>query len=126
MPACVYVLGNRRRTRSYVGVTSTHRLPTRLHEHNTGRGARYTRGDAWHIVTTVQTHARREALQLEYHIKHCTSRPGRTHFMSVVDRRIEMVRRALKHPRWAHRALVVVVSGHMSDHIPQEAAPIIE
>ncbi len=65
----VYVLGCPSKTayQTYVGWTID--LDRRLSEHNTGKGARSTRGRSW-IVLYVERHAtRREAMSREWHLK---------------------------------------------------------
>jgi len=65
----VYVLGSRGKKayQTYVGWTID--LDRRLSEHNTGKGARSTRGRSW-IMLYVERHAtRREAMSREWHLK---------------------------------------------------------
>ena len=69
MACFVYVLGSPGKTayQTYVGWTVD--LDRRLSEHNTGKGARSTRGRSW-IMLYVERHAtRREAMSREWHLK---------------------------------------------------------
>lgn len=65
----VYILGsdgnNRRRT--YVGWTTD--LDRRLNEHNTGIGARSTRGQKWSLLYAERYLNRREAMSREWYLK---------------------------------------------------------
>jgi len=65
----VYVLGSpgKKAYQTYVGWTID--LDRRLSEHNTGKGARSTRGRSW-IMLYVERHAtRREAMSRKWHLK---------------------------------------------------------
>ena len=62
----VYVLGSAG-SRTYVGWTTN--LERRLREHNSGKGARSTRGRKW-ILLYAERHATRpEAMRREWHLK---------------------------------------------------------
>jgi putative endonuclease len=65
----VYVLGSRRKDdrRTYVGWTIE--LKRRLHQHNTGRGAKSTRGRQWLLLYSERCKTRNEAMSREWHIK---------------------------------------------------------
>ncbi|HEX4411035.1 MAG TPA: GIY-YIG nuclease family protein [Xanthobacteraceae bacterium] len=65
----VYVLGSGRKNdrRTYVGWTTD--LQRRLQQHNTGRGAKSTRGRAWVLLYSERCGTRNEAMSREWHIK---------------------------------------------------------
>jgi putative endonuclease len=65
----VYVLGSRRKNdrRTYVGWTTD--VKRRLQQHNTGRGAKSTRGRAWILLYYERCATRNEAMRREWHIK---------------------------------------------------------
>ena len=68
--ACfVYVLGScrKRDRRSYVGWTTD--LARRLEQHNTGAGAKSTRGRAWLLLYAERCATRGEAMSREWHLK---------------------------------------------------------
>ena len=69
MPAFVYVLGCRVKGRclTYVGWTTD--LDRRLKQHNSGTGARFTRGRAWALLHTEKFGTRRQAMRREWHLK---------------------------------------------------------
>jgi putative endonuclease len=65
----VYVLGSRRKNdrRTYVGWTTD--VKRRLQQHNTGRGAKSTRGRTWVLLYSERCATRNEAMSREWHIK---------------------------------------------------------
>ena len=65
----VYVLGSRREDdrRTYVGWTTD--LQRRLRQHNSGAGAKSTRGRNWLLLYSENCTTRNEAMSLEWHIK---------------------------------------------------------
>lgn len=65
----VYVLGcsDRHGVRTYVGWTND--IGKRLSRHNSGRGARSTRGRAWKLLYVEYFSNRRGAMQREYFLK---------------------------------------------------------
>jgi putative endonuclease len=68
--ACyVYVLGapSQGGFRTYVGWTID--LERRLREHNTGKGARSTRGRQWELLYAERHRDRQEAMSREWHLK---------------------------------------------------------
>jgi putative endonuclease len=69
MPCFVYVLGAEGRvgTRTYVGWTDD--LDRRLDEHNSGAGARSTRGREWVLLYAERYATRGEAMSREWHLK---------------------------------------------------------
>jgi putative endonuclease len=67
MDACfVYVLGSDE-GRTYVGWTVD--LDARLERHNTGKGARATRGRSWKLLYAEKYRTRGEAMSREWHLK---------------------------------------------------------
>ncbi len=69
MPCFVYVLGAEGEggTRTYVGWTDD--LDRRLGEHNSGAGARSTRGREWVLLYAERYKTRQEAMSREWHLK---------------------------------------------------------
>ena len=65
----VYMLKsvNNKITRSYVGYTNN--LYLRLKKHNTGKGAKSTRGYEWKIIYKKKFYDKRKAMSFEYHLK---------------------------------------------------------
>ena len=53
--------------RSYVGYTNT--LKLRLKKHNTGKGAKSTRGFQWKIIYKKKFYDKRLAMSFEYKLK---------------------------------------------------------
>lgn len=80
----VYVLGSLRGAdkRTYVGWCLD--LDARLAQHNSGRGARSTRGRAWALLYAERYSTRREAMSREWSLKR--------------DRRFRAALAALLHP----------------------------
>ncbi len=71
MACYVYVLGSRSGSggdyRTYVGWTTD--IEARLEKHNTGAGARSTRGRQWRLLYAERYLNRGEAMSREWHIK---------------------------------------------------------
>jgi len=69
MPCFVYVIGSRRDdgSRTYVGWTTD--LDRRLEQHNTGAGAKSTRGRTWTLLYAERFETRRDAMSREWHLK---------------------------------------------------------
>ena len=69
MPCFVYVLAAEGRggTRTYVGWTND--LERRLGEHNSGTGARSTRGREWVLLYAERYATRGQAMSREWHLK---------------------------------------------------------
>ncbi len=69
MTYTVYVLGSHdaRGRRTYVGCTTD--LDRRLAEHNSGKGARSTRGREWRVLYTESAFNRSSAQAREYALK---------------------------------------------------------
>ena len=53
--------------KSYVGYTNN--LKNRINLHNTGKGAKFTRGRKWKIMYTEKFATKNEAISREYYIK---------------------------------------------------------
>jgi putative endonuclease len=69
MPSFVYVLGCQTKNRclTYVGWTTD--VGRRLAQHNSGKGARSTRGRVWVLLHTERFHTRRQAMRREWYLK---------------------------------------------------------
>lgn len=69
MTGFVYVLGSQTSCgyRTYVGWTLD--LDRRLAEHNSGTGAKTTRGNAWSLLYAERLPTRIEAMRREWHLK---------------------------------------------------------
>lgn len=69
MHCFVYMLGtvDRNGHRTYVGWTLD--LDRRLAQHNSGKGARSTRGRIWILLHTERFATRREAMSREWYLK---------------------------------------------------------
>lgn len=69
MTAFVYVLGSMtsRGYKAYVGWTID--LDRRLQQHNTGSGARSTRGQSWRLLYAERLETRVSAMSREWHLK---------------------------------------------------------
>lgn len=69
MSCFVYVLGSEGKGgwRTYVGWTTN--LERRLGEHNSGTGARSTRGRQWILLYVERYDARGKAMSREWHLK---------------------------------------------------------
>jgi putative endonuclease len=66
--ACyVYVLISDNGARTYVGWTTD--LDVRLKRHNSGRGAKSTRGGSWSLLYAERYRTRSEAMSREWHLK---------------------------------------------------------
>jgi putative endonuclease len=69
MAAYVYVLGtvSKNRYLTYVGWTSD--VARRLAQHNSGKGARTTRGRLWMLLHSERCKTKRAAMSREWHLK---------------------------------------------------------
>ncbi len=69
MAGFVYVLGCRGRDRmlTYVGWTTD--VDRRFAKHNSGKGARTTRGRLWVLLHTEKFRTRRQAMRREWYLK---------------------------------------------------------
>ncbi len=65
----VYLIGSNKQKKltTYVGYTQN--LRKRLILHNTGKGAKFTKGRRWKLMYYEKYHTKREAILREYHIK---------------------------------------------------------
>ena len=66
----VYVIGNTKRTKltTYVGYTKN--LKNRLKNHNSNKGAKYTKGNFWKIIYKKYFLTKAKAMSYEYVLKH--------------------------------------------------------
>ena len=68
MSYCVYMLKSLgKKTVTYVGYTKN--LKERVHKHNSGKGAKFTRGRKWILVYKEEFKSKKEAISREYYIK---------------------------------------------------------
>ena len=67
MACFVYVLRSANRSRTYVGWTTD--LEQRVERHNSGRGAKSTRGASWSLLYAERYRTRGEAMSREWHLK---------------------------------------------------------
>ena len=65
----VYIITTKvkNKTISYVGYTSN--LSNRLNDHNSGKGAKFTRGKKWKIIFKKQYKTKVRAMKEEYKLK---------------------------------------------------------
>tara|TARA_B100001057_G_scaffold379198_1_gene384673 strand:- start:245 stop:478 length:234 start_codon:yes stop_codon:yes gene_type:complete len=54
--------------RTYVGYTNN--LKNRLKNHNSNKGARYTKGNKWKIIYKKKFSSKKKAMSYEYILKH--------------------------------------------------------
>jgi putative endonuclease len=69
MDCYVYVLGTVANNRHLTYVGWTDDVARRLALHNTGKGARTTRGRVWVLLHSERFATRREAMSREWHLK---------------------------------------------------------
>jgi putative endonuclease len=69
MDCFVYVLGTSTKNRHLTYVGWTNNVTRRLAKHNTGKGARTTRGRNWVLLHSEWFATRREAMSREWHLK---------------------------------------------------------
>ena len=69
MPFFVYVLGtvSTSKLTTYVGYTKD--LKKRLKLHNSGKGAKFTRGRKWKLLYSERFRTKKQAISREYYIK---------------------------------------------------------
>ena len=65
----VYVIGTKKKSKFITYVGYTNNLKKRLHAHNRGKGAKFTRGRSWKILHTEKYLTKGEAISREYYIK---------------------------------------------------------
>ena len=64
----VYMLKSlNKNNQTYVGYTKN--LPERIKLHNTGKGAKFTRGRKWKLIYKEKKKSKKEAISREYYIK---------------------------------------------------------
>ena len=56
--------------KSYTYVGYTKNLSKRIKLHNTGKGAKFTRGRQWRLIFKEKCRTKSEAISREYYIKH--------------------------------------------------------
>jgi putative endonuclease len=69
MTAYVYVLGTLAKTRYLTYVGWTNDIARRLKQHNSGTGARSTRGRVWQLLHSERFRTKRAAMSREWHLK---------------------------------------------------------
>ena len=65
----VYVISSDQNSKIITYVGYTNNLERRLNLHNTGKGAKFTRGRRWKIIYTEKYATKNEAKSREYYIK---------------------------------------------------------
>ena len=65
----VYLIGNYKKSRLITYVGYTNNLKKRLNLHNTGRGAKFTKGRTWKLLYFEKIQTKKEAISREYYIK---------------------------------------------------------
>ena len=70
MSYCVYMLVciSSIKKRTYVGYTNN--LKNRLKNHNSNKGAKYTKGNKWKIIYKKKFLSKKKAMSYEYILKH--------------------------------------------------------
>ena len=65
----VYVISTKRKSKlvTYVGYTND--LKKRLNLHNSGKGAKFTKGNQWRVIYTEKYDTKSKAISREYYIK---------------------------------------------------------
>ena len=65
----VYLIGNYRKTKLITYVGYTNNLEKRVNSHNSGEGAKFTRGKKWKLIYHEKYQTRREAMSRESYLK---------------------------------------------------------
>ena len=65
----VYLIGNYKNSRLITYVGYTNNLKKRLGLHNSGKGAKFTKGRTWKLLYSEKCKTKREAILREYYIK---------------------------------------------------------
>ena len=65
----VYLLGNYKGKKLITYVGYTNNLKKRLNLHNSGKGAKFTKGRTWKLIYYEKYRSRKEAINREYYIK---------------------------------------------------------
>ena len=65
----VYLIGNNKNKKLITYVGYTNNLKKRISLHNTGRGAKFTKGRIWKLIYYEKYQTKKEAIVREYYIK---------------------------------------------------------
>ena len=65
----VYVIGNYKHKKLITYVGYTNNLKKRLNLHNSGKGAKFTRGRYWKLIYYEKYNTRKKAMLREFYIK---------------------------------------------------------
>ncbi len=65
----VYLIGNIKAKKLVTYVGYTYNLKRRLNLHNSGKGAKFTRGRKWKLLYYEKYKTKKEAIMREYYIK---------------------------------------------------------
>ena len=65
----VYLIGNYRKTKLITYVGYTNNLKKRVNSHNSGKGAKFTRGKNWKLIYHEKYQTQREAMLRESYLK---------------------------------------------------------
>ena len=65
----VYLIGNYRKNKLITYVGYTNNLEKRVNSHNSGKGAKFTRGKNWKLIYHEKYQTRREAMLRESYLK---------------------------------------------------------
>ena len=65
----VYLIGNYRETKLITYVGYTNNLEKRVNSHNSGKGAKFTRGKNWKLIYHEKYQTRKEAMFRESYLK---------------------------------------------------------
>ena len=65
----VYMLGSYRKSKLITYVGYTNNIKKRLKLHNSGKGAKFTRGNTWKILYSEKFRRKNKAISREYYIK---------------------------------------------------------
>ena len=65
----VYLIGNYRKTKLITYVGYTNNLERRVNSHNSGKGAKFTRGKNWKLIYHEKYQTRKKAILREIYLK---------------------------------------------------------
>ena len=65
----VYLIGNQKNRKFITYVGYTNNIKKRLKLHNSGKGAKFTRGRVWKLMYFEKYKTKKEAISREYYIK---------------------------------------------------------
>ena len=65
----VYVISTKRKSKLITYVGYTNNLKKRLNLHNSGKGAKFTKGNQWRVIYTEKYDTKSKAISREYYIK---------------------------------------------------------